>query len=505
MLTERLSGILLHPTSLPSSGGIGDLGPVAYEFIDFLHSAKQGLWQVLPLSPVGMGYSPYSATSAFAGNPLLISLEVLAKHAWIDAVELRNAPDRKHRIDFEEAVRWKQPLLRKAAQNFLSRPPDAFAEHSRFEAFAKDNAWWLEDFVLFNCLRERFNGASWNRWPKKLAQREPSALEEARSQLREELQVERVIQFAFYEQWRALHRYCRDRLIKIVGDVAIFVNYDSADVWSEPHLFCLDEQLEPTVVSGVPPDAFSETGQRWGNPLYDWEANKRDRYEWWIRRMRWATTTCDIVRIDHFRGFAQYWEIPASEETAIHGKWVDGPNDDLFLALRAALGDLPFIAEDLGLITPDVTALRDRLGIPGMKVLQFGFGDKGAHIYLPHRYERNCVAYTGTHDNDTTLGWWRTLDGDSRTGVTAYVGESQDGICWSLIRACLGSPAQYAIVPLQDVLQLDSSARMNTPSLYSGNWGWRYQPGALTGDLAAKLAAIVDVTDREPDASAAGK
>jgi 4-alpha-glucanotransferase len=505
MLTERLSGILLHPTSLPSSGGIGDLGPAAYEFIDFLREAKQGLWQVLPLSPVGMGYSPYSATSAFAGNPLLISLEALAKHAWIDVGEVHNAPAGGERIDFEEVVRWKLPLLRKAAKEFLSRPPDEFGERARFEVFTKENLWWLEDFVLFNCLRERFDGQSWNLWPKKLAQRDPFALEEARTQLRDELQIERVIQFAFYEQWKALHRYCRDRSIKIVGDVAIFVNFDSADVWSQQHLFFLDEGLEPTVVSGVPPDAFSETGQRWGNPLYDWEANKRHRYEWWIRRMRWATTTCDIVRIDHFRGFAQYWEIPASEETAINGKWIDGPNDDLFLALRAALGNLPFIAEDLGLITQDVTALRERLGIPGMKVLQFGFGDKGAHIYLPHRYERNCVAYTGTHDNDTTIGWWDTLDAESQRNVTAYLGEANDGISWSMIRVCLGSPAQYAIVPLQDALELDSSARMNTPSLSSGNWGWRYEPFALTSDLATKLAAIVDVTDREPTTSTAGK
>jgi 4-alpha-glucanotransferase len=499
MLADRLSGILLHPTSLPSAGGIGDLGAEAYRFVDFLYEAKQGLWQVLPLSPVGMGYSPYSATSAFAGNPLLISLDRLAEHSWIGNGELKGSPKSNgHRIDFDAVTRWKVPLLRKAARNFLSREPDALGEHARFEKFVRSNAWWLEDFVLFNCLRERFGGESWNKWPRPLAQRDASALDKARADLREELQVERVIQFAFYEQWKALHDYCRERAIKIVGDVAIFVNFDSADVWSQPQLFYLNEQLEPTVVSGVPPDAFSETGQRWGNPLYDWKANKREGYQWWIRRMGWATTICDIVRIDHFRGFAQCWEIPASEDTAIHGTWVDGPMDDLFHALRGALGDLPFIAEDLGLITPDVSALRERLEIPGMKVLQFGFGDKGAHIYLPHRYERNCVAYTGTHDNDTTVSWWDTLDRTAKKYAEAYLGKQDSNVHWSLIRACLASPAQYAIVPLQDVLGLGADARMNTPSRSDGNWGWRYSANALTKDCAGKLATLVDVTDREP-------
>jgi 4-alpha-glucanotransferase len=456
---------------------------------------------VLPLSPVGMGYSPYSATSAFAGNPLLISVDRLAEHAWLASDDIRAPKATPRRIDFDAVSKWKLPLLHKAAQNFLAKPPDSLGEHARFRDFCQQNAWWLEDFVLFNCLRERFSGESWNRWPPLLAQRDPSALEKARNELREQLDVERVIQFAFYEQWKALHAYCRERSIRIVGDVAIFVNFDSADVWSQPHLFFLNEQLEPTVVSGVPPDAFSETGQRWGNPLYDWEANKREGYQWWIRRMRWATTTCDIVRIDHFRGFAQYWEIPGSEQTAIHGKWVDGPKDDLFHALKGALGDLPFIAEDLGLITADVNELRQRLAIPGMKVLQFGFGDKGAHMYLPHRYERNCVAYTGTHDNDTTVGWWEALDKAQREAVIAYLGEAKDGIEWTLIRACLGSPAQFAIVPLQDVFGLDSEARMNTPSLPAGNWGWRYGAQDLEPRLAEKLAALVEVSDREPSAA----
>ena len=498
MFAQRRSGILLHPTSLPSAGGIGDLGPEAYAFVDFLHAAKQTLWQVLPLSPVGMGYSPYSATSAFAGNPLLISLEKLAQHNWISADEIK-PPKADGRVDFAKVSAWKMPLLKRAAQNFLQRPPDAMGEHQRFADFVKANAWWLEDFVLFNCLRERFGGESWNRWPEHLAKRDASALEQARNELRDALQVERAIQFAFYEQWKAVHDHCRTLGIDIIGDVAIFVNYDSADLWSHPQLFFLNEKMEPTVVSGVPPDAFSETGQRWGNPLYDWQANQREGYAWWISRMRWATTICDYVRIDHFRGFAQYWEIPGDEETAINGRWVDGPRDDLFSTLRSALGDLRFIAEDLGLITEDVTALRLRLGIPGMKVLQFGFGDKGAHMYLPHQHEANCVAYTGTHDNDTTVGWWKSLDEEQRATVSAYLGEAKDGVVWSMIRACLGSPAQFAIVPLQDVLALDSAARMNRPSLPDGNWGWRFEKGSLSPQLAKKLAAIVEITDRWPD------
>ncbi len=498
MAFYRAAGILLHPTSLPSHGGIGDLGPEAYAFIDFLANSGLSLWQVLPLSPVGLGNSPYSATSAFAGNPLLISLEGLAEYGWVDSAEVEQVPGGKSRVDFELVNQTKLPLLRKAAQSFLRRPPDEHGEHRRFEAFCASNSSWLEDFVLFSCLREKFNGASWNTWPREIAAREPAALERLRGEYANELQIERALQFAFFDQWKRLHEYCRKRSISIVGDVAIFVNYDSADVWTNRDLFYLDGNLEPTVVSGVPPDAFSDTGQRWGNPLYNWEVLKQRGYDWWIRRMQWSLKVCDFVRLDHFRGFQQYWEIPASEPTAIRGRWVDGPKEDLFIALRNALGDLPFIAEDLGMITPDVHALRQRLGVPGMKVLQFGFGDEGAHIYLPHKYEPGCVAYTGTHDNDTTIGWWKTLPEDQRQIVKAYLGEAKDGVCWALMRTAFASVANFVIVPMQDVLQLDGSARMNTPSAGDGNWGWRFHRNDPCAEIEQKLADLVSVTDRAP-------
>jgi len=493
---NRSSGILLHPTSLPSKGGIGDFGPAAFEFADFLSAAHMRLWQVLPLSPLGFGNSPYSATSAFAGNTLLISLERLAEYGWIGWEEIARLPGGTASVDYGKVTATKLPLLRQAAKNFLQKPPDALGEHQRFRDFCGKNSWWLEDFALFTVLREQFGGESWNRWPRELAKREPKALEAARKQHAAEIDRERVLQFAFFEQWQALHHYCHARGIRIIGDVAIFVNFDSSDVWTHPELFYLDSDLQPTVVSGVPPDAFSDTGQRWGNPLYRWDVLKERGYDWWVSRMRWAVRLCDYVRLDHFRGFQQYWEIPADEPTAVHGKWADGPKEDLFNVLRRELGDLPFVAEDLGLITPDVVQLREKLGIPGMKVMQFGFGDEGAHIYLPHRYTPECVAYSGTHDNDTTVGWWNSLGAEERQLVTAYLGEGAEGIHWRMMRSLLDSVANFVIFPLQDVLGLDSSARMNRPSQSNGNWGWRFQNGALEPQLSQRLAALMDICDR---------
>jgi len=506
---ERASGILLHPTSLPSRGGIGDLGPEAYAFIDFLAEAKQGLWQVLPLSPTGYGNSPYSSTSAFAGNPLLISLERLAERGWIEARKLpvlgqRTQAGAPKPVDFERVRAVKLPLLREAARNFLRQA--AGGSRERFETFRQANIWWLDDYVFFEALRDRFRNASWNTWPRELAHRDPGALDRAGCELEEELAMRRVIQFAFFEQWRALHQYCRSKPVRVIGDAAIFVSYDSADVWTHPDIFQLDQNRDPYVVAGVPPDAFSVTGQRWGNPLYRWDVLKQRGYEWWIQRMWWATHTCDILRLDHFRGFEAYWEIPAIEPTAVHGRWVKGPNDDLFNALRAALGELPFIAEDLGFITPEVHALRERLQIPGMRVMQFGFGNKGAHVYLPHKFIPNTVVYTGTHDNDTTAGWWKSsATEEERRDVRAYLGESSDGIHWDLIRAATASVADLCVVPLQDVLGLGSEARMNVPSRSEGNWAWRFQPGALTGELARRLAELVMVSDREPSAAHPGR
>ena len=496
MSFPRAAGILLHPSSLPSRGGIGDFGPAAYQFVDFLTSARQGLWQVLPLGPLGYGNSPYSSTSAFAGNPLLISLERLAERGWLDPAKLDGFPGGSAPVEYDQVFARKMPLLFEAAKTFL-RSGSAEALR-RFESFRKENSWWLDDFVLFDALRAQRKLESWYQWAHGLAHREPAALDQARQELADDLKIRGALQFAFYEQWRALRSYCSARTIRIVGDVAIFMNHDSADVWTHQELFRLDEDLEPEVVAGVPPDFFSKTGQRWGNPLYRWDVMKERGYEWWIQRLRWATQHCDYIRLDHFRGFDQFWEIPAGDPTAVNGRWVDGPRDDLFQKVREALGGLPFFAEDLGYITPEVHALRERLQIPGMAVLQFGFGDEGAHIYLPHR-AAGKVIYTGTHDNDTVAGWWNSGAAEhERRNVEAYLGRGGDGIHWSLVRAAHGSPASLSIIPLQDVLGLGSEARMNTPSLHGGNWRWRCDPGKLTGEIAEKLALLVELTDRLP-------
>lgn len=497
MSFPRSTGILLHPTSLPSRGGIGDFGAAAYEFVDFLAAARQGLWQVLPLGPPANGNSPYSSLSAFAGNPLLISLERLAERGWIERSQLRELSDTVGPINYEQVRAQKWPLLEKAANKFAE---SAGAEaRSRFDRFCAGNAWWLEDFVLYDALRDRYEQQSWKSWPADLARRKAKALEAAWAELAAEIVVRRVIQFFFWEQWHALRQYCAQKSIRVVGDIAIFVDYDSADVWAQPELWRLRDDLEPEVVSGVPPDAFSATGQRWGNPLYNWDAMRAQGYKWWVQRLRWATQTCDVIRLDHFRGFAQFWEIPAAEKTAMNGHWVDGPRDELFNKLKEELGGLPFFAEDLGFITPDVHRLRENHHIPGMAVLQFGFGDPGAHVYLPHRLTPDRVVYTGTHDNDTTVGWWNSSTGEyEKRSVLAYLGCPEDGIHWAMIRAAQDSPASLSVVPLQDVLGLGSEARLNTPSTHSGNYLWRYQPEALKPELAQKLAALAEVTDRLP-------
>src|SRR5438445_9403640 len=497
MSFPRAAGILLHPTSLPSRGGIGDFGPAAYKFVDFLASARQGIWQVLPLGPLGYGNSPYSATSAFAGNPLLISLERLADHGWIDRSKLDSLTSEDGPVEYDYVFSHKLPLLFEAGRKFIASASGS--ARNRFDGFRSGNAWWLDDFVLFDAIRAHQKLECWNQWPHDLAHRDSVALDKFRKEFAIELEIRSALQFAFYEQWRALRRYCSERSIRIVGDVAIFVNHDSADVWTQPDLFRLDENLSPEVVAGVPPDFFSKTGQRWGNPLYRWDVMKARGYQWWIERLRWATHNCDYIRLDHFRGFDQFWEIPGADATAVSGRWVDGPKDDLFHKLREALGGLPFFAEDLGYITPEVHALRERLKIPGMAVLQFGFGDEGAHMYLPHRCDHERVIYTGTHDNDTTVGWWHSAAAEhERRNAEAYVGRSDDGIHWSFIRAAQSSVASLSITPLQDVLGLGSEARMNTPSLYGGNWRWRFGSAQLTPDLSARLAHLAEVTDRLP-------
>jgi 4-alpha-glucanotransferase len=497
MSFPRASGILLHPTSLPSRGGIGDFGPAAYAFADYLASAKQGLWQVLPLGPLGFGNSPYSSTSAFAGNPLLISLDRLADRGWIDRAQLDALPDGITPVAYQHIFNRKMPLLFEAAHNFLRTA--APAPRSRFERFCAENRWWLDDFALFDSLRAHLRLESWNRWPRELAHRDPGALEKKRIELRDDLAARCAVQFFFFEQWQALRFYCSQRAIRIVGDIAIFVNFDSADVWTHPDLFRLSADLDPEVVAGVPPDFFSKTGQRWGNPLYRWDVMQSQGYAWWIDRLRWATRNFDYIRLDHFRGFAQFWEIPAKEETAINGRWVDGPKDDLFHRLRDALGGLPFFAEDLGYITDDVHALRDQLKIPGMAVLQFGFGDAGSHTHLPHRFTPDRVVYTGTHDNDTLLGWWESGASEAeRRHALAYLGSCEDGVNWAMIRCAMNSVASLCVVPLQDVLGLGSEGRMNVPSHPEGNWCWRFCSDMLRPEWAEKLAALADVADRLP-------
>jgi 4-alpha-glucanotransferase len=503
MPLQRSSGILFHPSSLPSRGGIGDFGPAAHQFVGFLTQARQTSWQILPLGPTGAGNSPYNCISAFAGNPLLVSLERLAERGWIGRERLKALPDAVSAVNFDEVRAAKMPLLAMAAENFLCNGNSAARQ--KFAAFRQANRWWLEDYVLFEVLRQKYKGASWNTWERSLARREPESLRRARTELASRLEIAAAIQFAFFEQWRALHQACRQRGIRIVGDVAIFVSYDSADVWCNPELFYLDSELRPTFVAGVPPDAFSETGQRWGNPLYRWDVLRSRGYEWWVARMRWALSQCDIVRIDHFRGFEKYWEIPASCPTAIQGKWQMGPGDDFFHTLRQALGELPLIAEDLGYITPEVHALRDRHQLAGMRVLQWGFGDAGAHFFLPHRFHNNVVVYTGTHDNDTTVGWWRSGASEAeRAGVRDYFGpHAGDEIHWKLIHAGAASVADLCIVPLQDVLGLGSEARMNTPSRSTGNWNWRLQPDELTPNLVQRMAALASMTDRDGGLSTA--
>jgi 4-alpha-glucanotransferase len=500
-MQDRASGILVHPSCFPSRGGIGDFGPAAYDFLDFLSAAGQTAWQILPLGPAGYGNSPYSCISAFAGNPLLISLERLAERGWIDSERVQALPDGVSPINFGQLEKTKLPLLQEAAANFLAKT--SATDRERFEKFCWLNGWWLEDYVLFETLRRHFDAHSWNHWPRELAERDPEALKKASQDFADEINQSRAIQFAFYEQWRALHQQCKRQGIKVIGDVAIFVSYDSSDVWAHPDLFRLKPDLSPEVIAGVPPDYFSKTGQRWGNPLYRWDVLRDRGYEWWMQRMKWALQTCDMVRIDHFRGFESYWEIPADEETAINGRWVKGPGDEFFHVLRQTFGDLPLIAEDLGLITQEVVALRERIGVPGMRVIQFGFGDKGAHMYLPHKYKENTVVYTGTHDNDTTVGWWcnssRTKE---REAAQAYFGDPPDGIHWAMIRAAETSVAKLCIIPLQDVLGLNSDCRMNIPSHPEGNWTWRYRADQLTPELASKLQAVTDIADRIPSDTA---
>ncbi|MGC9292834.1 MAG: 4-alpha-glucanotransferase [Acidobacteriaceae bacterium] len=500
MLTERASGTILHISSLPSYGGIGDLGPAAYTFADFLAAAKQQYWQVLPLGPTGYGNSPYSALSAFAGNPLFISLERLVDGHWLERERLAGLLGAEGPVDFGRVIAIKMALLEEAAGNFVDQCNSGQCSgdlRNRFVQFCRAQAHWLDDYASFSVLRRTFQGAGWHTWPEEYRKRTTAGLAHLRSEQGRALAVEQALQFFFAEQWNALRWYCGERGIHLIGDAAIFVNYDSADVWTHPEIFELDAKGALLRVSGVPPDYFSKTGQRWGNPLYRWEVLEQRGFDWWVARLRRALELCDVVRLDHFRGFDAYWAIPAAEETAIHGAWEQAPGAQLFATLERELGGLPLIAEDLGVITPAVEALRQQFHLPGMRVLQFGFADRGGHLHLPHRYEENTVAFTGTHDNDTTLGWWQKAPPEVQQNALTYLQPGEDGIVWAMVRAAATSVARLSLFPLQDLLGLDSTARMNTPAQPAGNWAWRYAPDALRPELAEKLAALMEMTDRD--------
>jgi 4-alpha-glucanotransferase len=502
----RASGILLHPTSLPGPSGIGELGQEARAFLDFLQETRQGLWQVLPLGPTGYGDSPYQCFSAFAGNPLLVGLDQLRKDGLLAASDLAPRPDlREGEVDFGAVKAFKEPLLAKAFASFEKKA--TASQREAFEAFCQLHAAWLDDFGLFMALKAANGGRSWNTWDRAIVTREPEALEKARGDLAREAREVRFTQFLFFGQWAAVRTYAHERKIAIMGDIPIFVAHDSADVWAHPELFFLAADGSPSFVAGVPPDYFSATGQRWGNPLYRWDVLAATGYAWWVERFRALLQVVDCVRLDHFRGFEAYWEIPGSEATAVKGRWMKGPGAALFERLQAELGTLPIVAENLGVITPEVEALRARFGFPGMAILQFAFGeDSQANDFIPHNYPRERVVYTGTHDNDTVVGWWTSGVGDSTRSaeevekeherVLTYMGGDGKEIHWDFIRTLLVSVASSAIVPLQDVLGVGSEGRMNLPGRPGGNWRWRYGKDALTPDVRGRLRKITEASGR---------
>jgi 4-alpha-glucanotransferase len=504
----RTSGILLHITSLPGRFGIGDLGPSAYEFADFLDDAGQKLWQVLPLNPTGYGDSPYQCFSAFAGNPLLVSLERLHDQGLLQASDVANVPAfPDDSIDFGPVITYKMSVLQRAAQVFFA---DASrSDRDAFERFCESSRSWLDDYALFMAVKDQHRGVIWTSWTPEIRRRDPQAIHEWSKKLAPEIQAFKYWQFEFFRQWDKLKSHCQQRGIRFMGDIPIYVAHDSADVWANPGLFYLDEQGSPTVVSGVPPDYFSATGQLWGNPIYRWNVLAETGYKWWIERFRSSLALFDMVRLDHFRGFEAYWEVPGGEPTAINGHWTRGPGEDFLSALQNVFGGLPIVAENLGVITPSVEKLRHQFGLPGKSLLQFAFGtDPQGPSFRPHNYSRDLVAYTGGHDNDTTVGWWNSSGAQDSTRTPedvrqehdfarAYLNFSDDtDINWVMIRAVFASVADVAIVPLQDVLGLGTEARMNLPGRVSGNWKWRYRPGSLNKDLCTRLRTLATLYDR---------
>ncbi|HWR65037.1 MAG TPA: 4-alpha-glucanotransferase [Bellilinea sp.] len=499
MKFERASGIILHPTSLPGPDGIGDLGPEAYRWINFLTDTGCRLWEILPLGPTGYGDSPYQCFSAFAGNPFLVSPALLLEQGLLTRGDLSDRPDFPiDQVDYGEAIQWKLKVLDRAYIRFnQTLHPGLWVEYGLFKTA---QSFWLKDFALFMAIKESYGGVSWENWPQPLRKRNPKALETFMRNEAQALERHMFRQFLFYHQWGELKKYANSRDIKIIGDIPIFVAYDSADAWSHPELFYLDDDGRPTVVAGVPPDYFSPTGQLWGNPLYNWTAHQDSEYNWWVERFKSTLQFVDIARLDHFRGFAGYWEIPYGLPTAEIGRWVRGPGRDFFEVVRARLGELPIIAEDLGVITPDVVALREEFNLPGMKVFQFAFSSDSSDPFLPHNYHQQCVAFTGTHDNDTALGWYQTAPEEERDFIRRYLARPGVDIAWDMIRAVWSSVAVFALAPLQDVLSLGPEARMNLPGRAYGNWGWRMHPNALTDAIARRLNETNMLYSRiEPD------
>jgi 4-alpha-glucanotransferase len=506
MLDRRLSGILLQPTSLPSPYGIGDLGQGAYEFVDFLAGSLQQVWQVLPLGPTGHGNSPYQAYSALAGNPLLISLDILSEDGLLTAKDLEELkkifdPEKQpvEKVNYELVIKTKIPLLRKAYETFKRQ---ASAEQTQeLDHFCQNHAYWLEEYAFFMALKQFHNDRPWYQWERAIALRNPEALQQWRERLQENIFYHQFVQFSFFRQWTNLKQYANERGIRIFGDIPIYVAHDSVDVWAHQDIFYLDRETgEVALMAGVPPDYFSATGQLWGNPVYNWEQLKKGNFKWWVQRVKGMLDYVDIIRIDHFRGFEAYWGVAQGQTTAIHGEWIKAPGEEFFTILKQQLGTLPIVAEDLGVITPEVEALRDKFNFPGMKVLQFAFDSESTNAFLPYNYSNhNCVVYTGTHDNNTTVGWFEERSFAGRARVIDFLGGiCNEGIHWSMIRLALSSVANLAVFPVQDLLGLGTWAKMNTPGTGGENWIWRYKPDALTQDVNDYLKHLTLIYGRAP-------
>lgn len=498
---KRASGILLPVFSLPSEHGIGCFSKEAYQFVDMLKKAGQSYWQILPLGPTGYGDSPYQSFSTYAGNPYFIDLETLVSEGLLTEAESReyDSEEQDESIDYEKIYKTRFKVLKKAHERFRDRMAGAHHEREAYEKFVSENDFWLDDYSLYMAVKDKNDGVSWNEWDAPLKNREEEALSEAREELVEEISFYKFQQYEFDRQWKKLHSYANEQGVKIIGDIPIYVAFDSADTWAAPQMFQFDENNEPEGVAGCPPDAFSATGQLWGNPLYDWEYHKKTGYEWWIRRIEHCLKLYDVVRIDHFRGFDEYYSIPYGETTAINGQWLPGPGMDLFRAIEEKLGRPEIIAEDLGFLTPSVLKLLKDSGFPGMKVLQFAFDARESSNYLPHTYPENCVVYTGTHDNDTTRGWYHAVGKCARDFAKEYMCKprlDEDSLAEDFICLAMGSVADLCVIPMQDYLGLGSEARINIPSTLGGNWVWRMKKGQFDEETAAEIYRVTKLYGR---------